>query len=67
MNTPETIFLGLVAAILLIGFAWTFAPSKNRFMPFWIERTGRRASATGPARSKTDDHRSGGEPHASNP
>ena len=67
MNTPEMIFLGLVAAILLIGFAWTFAPSNNRFMPFWIERTGRRASATRAAKSKADDGRSSGEPHASNP
>ena len=55
MNRPEMIFLGLVAAILLIGFAWTFAPGNNRF------------SATGPAETKADDNRPGGEPHASNP
>jgi len=57
MNTPEIIFLGLVAAILLIGFAWTFAPRDNRFMPFWIERTGRRASATGPVQADAGDER----------
>jgi hypothetical protein len=60
VNTPEIIFLGLIAAILLIGFAWTFAPGNNRFMPFWIERTGRRASATGPV--QPDSH--GDQPEA---
>ncbi len=55
MDTPEIIFLGLVAAILLIGFACTFAPRNNAFVPFWIERTGRRASATGPVQTNAGD------------
>jgi hypothetical protein len=55
MDTPQIIFLGLVAAILLIGFAWTFASRSNRLMPFWIERTGRRASATRPIQPNAGD------------
>jgi hypothetical protein len=66
MDTPEIIFLGLVAAILLVGFALTFAARNDHFMPFWIERTGRRASATGPAGMNADDNRSDSKPGASN-
>jgi hypothetical protein len=66
MDTPEIIFLGLVAAILLVGFAWTFAAPNDHFVPFWIERTGRRASATGPAGMNAGDDRSDSEPDASN-
>ena len=66
MDMPEIIFFGLVAAILLVGFAWTFASRNDHFLPFWIERTGHRASATGPAEMNADDNRSDSETDASN-
>jgi hypothetical protein len=64
MDTLEIIFLGLVAAILLVGFAWTFTSRNDHFMPFWIERTGR--PATGPAGMNAGDDRSDSEPDTSN-
>jgi len=53
MANAEIIFMGLVAAIVLIWVAWMFAPRNNRFMQFWIDLTGRRTAR--PPSTKTDD------------
>ena len=53
MANAEIIFMGLVAAIVLIWVAWMFAPRHNRFMQFWIDLTGRRTAR--PPSTKTDD------------
>jgi hypothetical protein len=62
MTTAEIIFAALVAAILLIWAAWTFAPRDNRFMQFWIELTGRRIA--GPPSVKADRDRRNDEPRS---
>jgi hypothetical protein len=53
MTNAEIIFIGFVAAFVLIWAAWMFAPRDNRFMQFWIDLTGRRTS--GPPSRKADD------------
>ena len=53
MTNAEIIFIGFVAAILLIWAAWMFAPRHNRFMQFWIDLTGRRSAR--PPSTKADD------------
>jgi hypothetical protein len=55
MTIAEIIFVGLVAAILPIWVAWTFAPCDNRFVQFWIELTGRRTAGAPSMKSDNDD------------
>jgi hypothetical protein len=55
MTIAEIIFVGLLAAILLIWVAWTFAPRDNRFMQFWIELTGHRTAGPPSMKSHNDD------------
>jgi hypothetical protein len=51
--TEEIIFLGVVAAIVLIWAAWMFAPRDSRFHQLWIDLTGRRTAR--PPSTKPDD------------
>jgi hypothetical protein len=60
--TGSLVFLGVLAALVMIGFAWTFAPRDGRFVQSWIDRTGRRASATKSAPTLADDDRPGSRP-----
>ena len=53
METEAIIFLALVAVIVLVTLAWTFATRDRGWGRFWIERTGRRAS--GPPSTSTDN------------
>ena len=62
METEAIIFLALVAVIVLVALAWTFATRGGRSMQFWIERTGHRAA--GPP-ATTDNDRTGNGPNAS--
>jgi hypothetical protein len=63
METEAIVFLALVAVIVLVTLAWTFATRDRGLAQFWIERTGRRAS--GPPSTTPDNDRAGGEPGAS--